>query len=78
MEAKKKAAEQKKADASAAVEALHAAWATCGEVCTCERVPCPVAGLKKCATCGDIKSRLCIKKACVAARKPLALTYTGP
>ena len=43
-------------------------------MCQCGIVPCPQAMLKLCATCGDIKKRVCCKGPCVAARQPLLLT----
>jgi hypothetical protein len=40
----------------------------------CGKTPCPMAGLKLCTICGDIKKTTCRKTACVAALQPLRLT----
>ena len=47
----------------------------CTPSCQCGVTPCPQAKLKLCQTCGDIKSHVCRKGPCVAARQPLLLTY---
>ena len=58
----------------------------CFQVCACDLHPCPMQGMKCCATCREagrpsIKPRLCVVRECVAARKgsePLALTFVPP
>ena len=63
----------KAAEVADAGEALKAAWEQCGAACVCGGQPCPVAGMKRCATCFDVKTRMCVKRQCVAARRPLML-----
>ena len=47
---------------------LAASFEKCNPVCVCGTSPCPMAELKRCATCGDIKKRVCGKQTCKAAR----------
>lgn len=68
------------------MEQLDRDYELCAEACVCGMEPCPVAGMKRCATCQaagrpSIKPGLCKVRECVAARKgpvPLALTYVAP
>lgn len=63
-----------------AVADLIAAYERCNPVCRCAG-PCPVAGLKRCATCGIVKPQLCRVRTCVAARNgdaPLLLMPPEP
>ena len=74
--ARKEATAGKKAEAEEEWKELQDAWEWCGATCACEAewpAVCPVAGMKRCATCKDVKPRICVKRACVAARKPLML-----
>ena len=44
---------------------LEEAWNRCGgNECRCGKAPCPVGGLLRCVTCGDIKKKVCRKAAC--------------
>jgi len=73
---RKETAAGKKAGVEQAAQELQDAWVRCGVVCTCEAewpVVCLVAGMKRCATCNDVKPRVCVKRQCVAARRPLML-----
>lgn len=73
-ESKKRLADEKKvAEAQAAVERAQS-FARCEERCSCEVVPCPWAGWKRCSVCGP-KKGMCKVRACVAARKSLLLGY---
>ena len=74
--ARKEATAGKKAVAEDEWKELQDAWERCGATCACEAewpAVCPVAGMKRCATCKDVKPRICVKRVCVAARKPLML-----
>lgn len=78
---RKEAAAGKKAEAQEAVQELQDAWLRCGVTCSCEAewpAVCLVAGMKRCASCGDVKPRVCVKRPCVAARRPLALMPPAP
>ncbi len=46
--------------------------------CLCEVQPCPWVAWRHCATCGGCKKGWCKVRACVAARKPLMLTFVEP
>ena len=80
-EKRAEAKEKKKKDTQAALDALQAQWEVCGVVCECGAntagvlVACPVAGMKRCATCGDIKPRLCVKKAWLRCRTQAAAPH---
>ena len=74
MEQRKVARVEKKEEAEAAAKEQRTAFDRCQPLCVCGSTPCPMAALKLCATCGDIKQRLCIKAACVAARQLPRLT----
>ena len=78
----RKVARVEKQDAEAEARAqLAAAFEKCGAGCVCGADPCPVAGLKRCVTCGDIKKRVCGKQVCKAARDaaaPKALPAPSP
>lgn len=65
---RKRLAEEKKKEAADAVRKLEAAWNRCARACKCRQTPCAMAGFKKCATCGEIKKRVCTKAECVKAR----------
>ena len=79
VEARKAAWAARADEATAAAAALQSAWEKCGKGCICGLAEaCPIKGLKRCSTCGDIKSRVCIKKPCVAARRPLLITFVPP
>ena len=62
---------------------LVAAYELCLVACACGQSPCPMQGMKPCATCKAagrlwIKPRMCVVRDCVAARKGpalLALTF---
>ena len=57
---------------------LLAAWELCGTRCACDLGDlCPVKGMKRCEFCGDIKKRVCGKRACIEKAAPLRLTYNG-
>jgi len=74
--ARKEVAAGKKAEVEGDWQELQDAWERCGAACTCEAewpAVCPVAGMKRCATCKDVKSRMCVKRVCVAALRPLML-----
>ena len=73
---RKEAAAGKKAEVEEATQELQDAWARCGVACMCGAewpVVCLVVGMKRCATCHDVKPRVCVKRQCVAARRPLLL-----
>lgn len=59
---------------------LQASYDRCHPECTCGVTPCPVAGLKKCENCGDIKKTVCRKQPCRAARieAPTLMAIEGP
>ena len=73
IDAKHAAAADKKAAAVAAAEKLKAAFELCAQGCQCGGVPCPMAKMKLCPVCGDIKTQFCRKKACTGAAAPLLL-----
>ena len=52
---------------------LAEAFERCQGGCVCGETPCPMAKMKKCAVCGDIKKKVCAKRACREAQQPLAL-----
>jgi hypothetical protein len=73
---RKEAAAGKKAEVEEATQELQDAWARCGVACMCGAewpVVCLVVGMKRCATCNDVKLRVCVKRQYVAARRPLML-----
>ena len=74
--ARREVAAGKKAEVEGDWQELQDARERCGAACTCEAewpAVCPVAGMKRCATCKDVKSRMCVKRVCVAALRPLML-----
>ena len=72
--ARKVARLEKRAEEDEAAAAKRLAFELCQGVCRCGLTPCPQAKLKRCDICGDIKSQVCRKAACLAARAPLLLT----
>ena len=81
-EAARRVLEEKKKAAQAVADQLAEEFARCEKGCVCLRVPCPMAKMKKCPHCGDIKQRVCQKPACKAKNGPLLLMgpllLTGP
>jgi hypothetical protein len=73
-EAKRQELAAKKQRVAEEARALAEAFELCQGGCVCGQEPCAVKGLKRCDTCKEIKQRVCIKRACVAARSALALT----
>ena len=74
------------AEAAAAVAAkLISDFELCAQACACGQSPCPMEGMKACGSCRAagrpwLKSRVCVVRECVAARKGpalLALTLVG-
>ena len=56
----------------------RAAFEKCHPECTCGESPCPMAKLKLCPTCNEIKSGLCRKRECKAVRDGVQLTIDAP
>ena len=73
MQAAKDEREAKRARLELEAEERLQLYLNCHPKCTCGEVPCPMAGLVRCHTCGDIKKHMCRKAACVAVA-PLTLT----
>ena len=74
VEGRKAARAGKQAVVSAAAEQLVADYERCALRCTCGQKPCPVADMSACLICKAagrlwIKSRACMVRECVAARK---------
>ena len=74
--AKRAAAEKKKSDAAQERDALVAGFEACEHGCVCPSQPCAWVSWKRCPACGP-KKGVCKVRACVAARRPLALTYVA-
>ena len=73
-DANRQAIEDKKAAAQAVIDQRAEEFARCEKGCVCGRVPCPMAKMKKCPHCGEIKQRMCGKKECKEKEGPLLLT----
>ena len=74
---RKEAQQEKRELAAEAERVLRAAFELCQRGCVCGEQPCKVQGYKQCEVCKEVKRRVCTKRACVAARQPLMLTYVG-
>ena len=70
---RQKAAEKKDESARARAEVV-AGFEGCELACVCPSQPCVWSGWKRCPACGP-KKGVCKVRVCVAARRPLALTY---
>ena len=86
VEERKEERAAKKTEVADASAQLLFDFERCLEACACGVKPCPMQGMKRCATCQvagrpSIKPRVCVVRECVAARNgpvPLALTYVAP
>lgn len=76
--ANKEASAAKKAQEQQEYDKKKAAFLRCQPACVCGVRPCPQAKLHLCEICGDIKSNVCRKAACIAAGAPLAITMREP
>ena len=76
--AKRAAAEKKKSDAAQERDALVAGFEACEHGCVCPSQPCAWASWKRVARpAGPRRGYVRSVRACVAARRPLALTYVA-